>query len=351
MADNLKRIEELLKALSNAHGVSGHEESVRDILWQELKPPCTDERTIDKLGNLIATKNGGKKPSVMLCAHMDEVGLSTSHITEDGFLHFIDIGDWCEQTQTLLNQRVKVHVDGDDLLGVIGSKPAHLLEEEEKEKPIKIKDMFIDIGARNGDDARDLGVKIGTPITIDREFKPLKNNLVTGKALDDRAGCTVMIEAMRRTTTEATVYAVGSVQEEFRPLGAQTAAFGLKPNVAIAVETEYADDYPEKNGTNLKLGKGPSVTVVDGGLITPVKVLQWIEETAEKCHIDCQRYVGKNGTTDAADINRTRKGIPSGVVSVVTRYIHTPIEVLDLDDLNNAAELIAGMLKTVGKYF
>jgi len=383
MADNLKGIEDLLEKLSNAHGVSGREwiprdipkeelkhRSVRDILKEELGR-YTDKVEPDGLGNLIATKNkNGNGPSVMLCAHMDEVGLSTSYITDDGFLHFIGIGRWFDQT--LLNQRVIVHGDKGPLLGVIGSKPAHLLEEEEEKEPIKIKDMFIDIGTCDEKEAQNIGVEIGTPITIDREFSRLKINLnnrealddrtgceerhkkvlslVTGKALDDRAGCAVMIEAMKRTKTKATVYAVGSVQEEFTSLGAQTASFGLKPNVAIAIETEYAGDHPgiKKKEAHLELGKGPSVTVVDEGLITPPNVLQWIKDTAEECDIQCQYYVGKNGSTDAAGISFTREGIPSGVVSVVTRYMHTPVEVLDLNDLDKAAELIARMLETVG---
>jgi len=355
MTYDLKCIENLLETLSNAHGVSGHEESLQEILKKKLEP-YTNEGKTDELGNLIATKYGNK-PSVMLCAHMDEVGMSTSYITkEDGFLHFISIGDLFDQT--LLNQRVIVHGDKGPLIGVIGSKPPHLLEEEEKEEPIKIKDMFIDIGACDEKDAKKLGVKIGTPISIDREFTPLKNNLVTGKALDDRAGCAVMIEAMRRykhccTKPNATVYAVGSVQEEFGSRGARTAAFRLKPNVAIVIETEYAGDYPgvEEKEAHLKLGGGPSVTVVDDELITSPEVLQWIEGTADKFGIECQYYVGKNGSTDAAAINVTGNGIPSGVVSVVTRYLHTPVEVLDLNDLDKAAELIARMLETVGDYF
>jgi endoglucanase len=182
---------------------------------------------------------------------------------------------------------------------------------------------------------------------------PLANDLVTGKALDDRAGCVMMIEGMRRTKTKATVYAVGSIQEEVGSKGARTASFGLNPDVAIATETDVAGDYPgiEKKEAHLKLGKGPSVTVVDTDLITPEKVLQWIEETARKYDIPYQPDVGTAGSTDAAIINLTREGIPSGVVSVVTRYLHTPVEVLNLKDLDNAATLIARMLETVGEYF
>jgi len=352
MSDKLDGLQNLLERLSNAHGVSGHEGSSRDILTSELAS-YVDEFRIDAFGNLIATKKG-KGPSVMLSAHMDEVGLSAKYIDENGFIYFIGIGGWFEQT--LLNQRVTLHGTKGVVPGVIGSKPPHILEEEEKKKPIPIKDMFIDIGAASAEDANSLGVTIGTPITIDRQFTPLSNNLVTGKALDDRAGCAMMIEAIKRTEATTTVFAVGSTQEEVGLKGAKTASFGLNPDVAIATETNIAGDYPgiEKKMAHLELGKGPSVTVVDGGgrgLITPDSVLRWIEETAANAQISCQRDVSSGGTTDATAINLTRAGIPAGVVSVVTRYLHTPVEVLNLEDLDAAAELIARMLETVGDYF
>ena len=352
MSDKLDGLRNLLERLSNAHAVSGHEGSCRDILTHELTP-YIDEIRIDAFGNLIATKKG-KGPSVMLSAHMDEVGLSAKYIDENGFIYFIGIGGWFEQT--LLNQRVTLHGTKGVVPGVIGSKPPHILEEEEKKKPIPIKDMFIDIGAASAEDANSLGVTIGTPITIDRQFTPLSNNLVTGKALDDRAGCAMMIEAIKRTEATTSIFAVGSTQEEVGLKGAKTASFGLNPDVAIATETSIAGDHPgiEKKMAHLELGKGPSVTVVDGGgrgLITPDSVLRWIEETAATAQITCQRDVSSGGTTDATAINLTRAGIPAGVVSVVTRYLHTPVEVLNLEDLDAAAELIARMLETVGDFF
>jgi putative aminopeptidase FrvX len=352
MSDKLDGLRNLLERLSNAHSVSGHEGSSRDILTQELRP-YVDEVKIDALGNLIATKKG-KRPSVMLSAHMDEVGLSAKYIDEDGFIYFIGLGGWFDQT--LLNQRVILHGTKGAVPGVIGSKPPHILEEEEKKKPIPMKDMFIDIGAGSAEEVERLGVTIGTPVTIDRQFTPLSNSLVTGKALDDRAGCAMMIEAMRRTKATATVFAVGSTQEEVGLKGAKTASFGLNPEVAIATETTIAGDHPgiEKKMAHLQLGNGPSVTVVDGGgrgLITPDSVLRWIEETAAKAQIGYQREVSSGGTTDATAINLSRAGIPAGVVSVVTRYLHTPVEVINLEDLDAAAELVARMLETVGDYF
>jgi len=352
MSDKLDGLRDLLERLSNAHGVSGHEGSSRDIIKHELTP-YVDEMRTDAFGNLIATKKGSG-PSVMLSAHMDEIGLSAKYIDENGFIYFIGIGGWFDQT--LLNQRVMLHGTNGAIAGVIGSKPPHILEEEERKKPILIKDMFIDVGASNAEEVQGLGVTIGTPVTIDRQFTPLSNNLVTGKALDDRAGCAMMIEAMKRTNATTTIFAVGSTQEEVGLKGAKTASFGLNPDVAIATETNIAGDHPgiEKKLAHLELGKGPSVTVVDGsgrGLITPDSVLRWTEETAATAQIAYQRDVSSGGTTDATAINLTRAGIPAGVVSVVTRYLHTPVEVLDLTDLDASAELIARMLESVGDYF
>ncbi|MGZ4862982.1 MAG: M42 family metallopeptidase, partial [Halobacteriota archaeon] len=297
MSNNLAGLRDVLERLSNAHSVSGHEGSSREVLSRELEP-YVDEMTIDRFGNLIATKKG-TGPSVMLSAHMDEVGLSAKYIDEHGFVYFLGIGGWFDET--LLNQRVTLHGTKGSLPGVIGSKPPHVLTEEERKQSIKMKDMFIDVGATSAEDAEQLGVIVGTPITIDRVFSPLAHSLVTGKALDDRAGCAMMIEAMKRTKTTATVYAVGSAQEEVGLKGAKTASFGLNPDVAIATETNIAGDHPgiEKKLAHLELGKGPSVTVVDGGgrgLITPESVLRWIEETASNAGIAYQRDVSGGGT-------------------------------------------------------
>ncbi len=352
MSTNVAGLRGLLERLSNAHGVSGHEGSSRDILSQELEP-YVDEITVDRFGNLIATKRG-TGPSVMLSAHMDEVGLSAKYIDEHGFIYFLGIGGWFDET--LLNQRVTVHGTKGPLPGVIGSKPPHVMTDEERKQSIKMKDMFVDVGATSAEDAEQLGVIVGTPITMDRVFTPLANSLVTGKALDDRAGCAMMIEAMKRTKTTTTVYAVGSAQEEVGMKGAKTASFGLNPDVAIATETNIAGDHPgiEKKLAHLELGKGPSVTVIDGGgrgLITPDSILRWIEGTAKDNGITYQRDVSGGGTTDATAINLNRAGIPAGVVSVVTRYLHTPVEVLDVRDLDAAADLVARMLETVSDYF
>ncbi|MDI6640445.1 MAG: M42 family metallopeptidase [Methanocellales archaeon] len=348
----MKEIKNLLEKLSNAHGISGHEGNIRAIVEEEIRS-YVDEVRMDKLGNLIATKEG-TSPSIMLAAHMDEIGLMVKYVDDDGFIKFVKVGGWFDQT--LLNQRVILHTEKGMLTGVIGSKPPHRMKEEEKKKVIEADDMFIDVGATSKKDALKLGIRAGTSITIDRELRPLANDMVTGKAFDNRAGLVMLIEALKRTNAEVTMHAVGTVQEEVGLKGAKTSAFGLSPDVAIATEITITGDHPgiEKKDSAIEIGKGPSLTVLDAsgrGLITSEPVLRWLRETAEKNKIPYQLDVSSGGTTDATAIQLTKAGIPSGTVSLPTRYVHSPVEVISLRDLDRCAELIARSIETVDRYF
>ncbi|MCD6254711.1 MAG: M42 family metallopeptidase [Deltaproteobacteria bacterium] len=348
----MSEIKGLLKRLSEAHGISGYEDEVRGILKSEIMP-YVDEVKVDRLGNLIAIKRG-KRPSVMIAAHLDEIGLMVRHIEDEGFIRFSTIGGWFDQT--LLNQRVVLHGDRGKVFGVIGSKPPHVMKKEERERLIKSDDMFIDIGASSKEEAESMGISIGTPITIDRRFVELKNGVVTCKAFDNRSGIVIMIEALRRASTEFEVYAVGTVQEEVGLKGARTTAFELMPDVAIATDVTIAGGHPglEKKHFNVEMGKGAVITVCDAkgrGIITPKSVLRWLKGTAERHKIRYQLSVLEGGTTDATAILLTRSGIPSGVISVPTRYIHTPVEVLDINDLEECANLLARAIEEVGEYF
>lgn len=338
-------LRELLALFADAPGISGHEDEVARLLTEKLKP-LVDEVTTDIMGNVIGIRRG-EGPRIMLAAHMDEIGLMVKHIDDKGFLRFIPIGGWFDQT--LLGQRVVVHGKSAPLTGAIGSKPPHIMDQEDRKKPVSIKDMFIDIGAKDADDARSLGVEMGTPVTIDRQMVPLANNLVTGKSFDDRAGVVMMLTALRMLQdrdVNATILAVGTVQEEVGLKGARTSAYGLDPNFAIVCETNIPGDHPgvTKEQRGLELGKGPVITVADAdgrGVIVPQKVLQWLRAAADNAGVPYQLDVGSGGTTDATAIHLTKAGIPSGVVSVATRYIHSPIEVLSLSDLEQGAKLIA----------
>ena len=342
----------LLEKLSNAHGISGREGSVQEIFRQEISP-LADEIRVDALGNLIATRRG-ERPSIMIAAHADEIGLMTKYVDEKGFVRFICIGGWSDQT--LIGQRVLIHAKERSIVGVIGSKPTHVMKEEERKKVVEAKDMFIDVGCSSDKEALDLGVIPGTPITLDRRFSSLQGDRVTGKAFDNRAGMVVMLEALRRTKAKSTIYAVATVQEEVGLKGARVTAFDLNPDIALTADVTVPGDHPgiEKKDAPVEIGKGPVLVVADAsgrGLIAAPQVVAWLTETAQEFDIPLQPEASDGGTTDATAIHLTRSGIPTGVISVATRYIHTPVEVLSLSDIDRAAELVARAMETAPRYF
>jgi len=342
----------LLEKLSNAHGISGREGSVQEIIRQEISP-LADEIRVDALGNLIATRRG-ERPSIMIAAHADEIGLMAKHVDEKGFVRFICIGGWFDQT--LLNQRVLIHAKERAVVGVIGSKPPHIMKDEEKKKVVEAKEMFIDVGCSSDKEALDLGIVPGTPITLDRTFSSLHGDRATGKAFDNRAGLVVMLEALRRTKAKSTIYAVATVQEEVGLKGARVTAFDLNPDIALTADVTVPGDHPgiEKKDAPVEIGRGPVLVVADAsgrGLIAAPQVVAWLTETAQEFDIPLQPEASDGGTTDATAIHLTRSGIPTGVISVATRYIHTPVEVLSLSDIDRAAELVARAMETAPRYF
>jgi putative aminopeptidase FrvX len=345
-------LNENLEKLSNACGVTGREEEVRNLLIKLMKP-YVDEIVVDKLENVIAVKKGKKsKPKVMLAAHMDEVGLMVKTINKEGFLQFAKMGGIDDRI--LLAQKVTVHTQKGPLQGIIGSKPPHIQKEEERKKVVTYDQLFIDIGAKDLKDANKMGVKVGDPISFDVKYAKIGKDVVTGKALDDRAGCAIMIEALKRLkNTDCTIYAVGTVQEEVGLRGAGTAAFGVDPDIGIALDTTVAGDVPgvKEFDTSLKMGKGPVLTVADSGLITHPKVLRLLRDAAEENKIEYQLETGLPGTTDAARISLTRQGVPSGTVSIATRYIHSPAGMLSLKDAKNSVKLIVAAIQKIQKYF
>jgi endoglucanase len=348
----MKDIRLLLEKLSNAHGISGREGSVQEIIRQEISP-LADEIRVDALGNLIATRRG-ERPSIMIAAHADEIGLMAKHVDEKGFVRFICIGGWFDQT--LLNQRVLIHAKERAVVGVIGSKPPHIMKDEEKKKVVEAKEMFIDVGCSSDKEALDLGIVPGTPITLDRTFSSLHGDRATGKAFDNRAGLVVMLEALRRTKAKSTIYAVATVQEEVGLKGARVTAFDLNPDIALTADVTVPGDHPgiEKKDAPVEIGRGPVLVVADAsgrGLIAAPQVVAWLTETAQEFDIPLQPEASDGGTTDATAIHLTRSGIPTGVISVATRYIHTPVEVLSLSDIDRAAELVARAMETAPRYF
>ena len=342
-------MKELLKKLSNAPGVSGFENEVRDLMTGELNE-YVDEISIDNMGNLIAIKKGdpGNK-KVMLAAHMDEIGLMVRFIDKKGFIKFSKIGGINDQM--LLNQTVYIQSAKGNVTGVIGSKPPHKMKAAERKKILEFEDMFIDIGASSKDDALKR-VNIGDPIIIQQEFKELDNNLVMGKALDNRVGCAILIEVLKQVESEATLYGVGTVQEEVGLKGAKTSAFGINPDMAFALDVTISGDHPgiKEEDAPSQAGKGPAIILTDAsgrGLITHPQVKELLISTAEEEGIPYQLEVSDGGTTDATSIHLTREGIPTGVISPASRYIHTPVSVVNLDDVENVVKLILAVLKRI----
>ena len=339
-------VRELLQRLSNAHGVSGSEGSITSVIRKELKGHV-DEIREDALGNLIAVKKGGKF-KVMLAAHMDEIGLMVKYVEDKGFIRFVAIGGWYDPV--LFTQRVILHTPNGPVHGVIGGKPVHMMNDEERKKGVKIDDMFIDVGAVNREEVEYLGIDVGTPVTIDREFATLANSRVTGKAFDNRAGVAMLIKTLKEVKSPLTIYGVFTVQEEVGLKGARTSAYTLEPDCAIATDVTIPGDHPgiDMKDAPVAMGKGPVITVVDSsgrGLIACRKIVGWMKTAADAENIPVQLEVGSGGTTDATAIHLTRGGIPSTTVSIPTRYIHSPVEVLDLADVEAGVNLLKAALK------
>jgi endoglucanase len=335
----------LLGKLTSVHAPSGFEYLMHDVVVGELEK-FADKIWIDSLGNVIALKKGSRGgASLMLAAHMDEIGLFVSYIEDDGFLRVIPIGGVLERT--LLHQRVVILTrSGKVVKGVIGLKPPHVVKPEEAQKIPEMKELFVDIGASSREEVEKIGVRVGDVAVFDRGIERMLGDRVTGKAFDDRSGLAVMIKAFQLIeNNEADVYAVATVQEEVGLKGARTAAFAISPNAAIALDVTIASDFPgvAKSEQFTRLGKGPAIKIADGrnasGLITHPEILNFMLKVAEEEKIPYQLEVTPAGTTDASIIALNREGVPSGVLSVPARYIHSPTEVIDLNDLANAIQL------------
>jgi putative aminopeptidase FrvX len=343
-------LNETLEKLSNACGVTGSESQVRELMIKLMKP-YVDEIVVDRLENVIALKKGkAGAPKIMIAAHMDEVGLMVKTITKEGFLQFSKVGGIDDRI--LPAQKVVVNTKKGSYPGIIGSKPPHIQKEEDRKKMITYDEMFIDIGAESRENAIKMGVSIGDPISFDVKYIALNKDVVMGKAFDNRAGCLIMVEALKLLSkTDCTICAVGTVQEEVGLRGAGVAAFGLDPDFAIVLDVTVAGDVPgvRENDTSVKMGKGPVLTISDSGLITQPKILRWLLDTAEEEKIPIQIESGLPGSTDAARISITRQGIPSGNISVATRYIHSPAAVLSLKDIENSAKLAAAAIQKILK--
>ncbi len=344
---------DILEQLSNAAGTPGKEEEVRAVVRKQLAGRV--EFSHDGLGSLICRKPGSQAaPKVMLAGHLDELGFIVRYITREGFIKFHPLGGWW--AHTLLAQPVMIKTIQGGVPGVIGAKPAHHLKESERKNLLDIEAMFIDVGAKDKEEARDsFGIEPGDHIVPRTSFATLRNpRLVSGKAFDDRAGVALWVEVLRNLAQEEhpnTIYGVGTVQEEIGIRGAETAAELINPDVAIVLEGAPADDLPDSRDdeTQGRLGLGPQIRLFDPTMLPNRKLVQFVLETAQTCHLPYQVAVRVSGGTDAKAIHLHRTGIPTIVLGVPIRYAHSHVGLLSLDDYEHTRELLIALLKRLDK--
>ncbi len=341
----------LMKDMMEAFGPSGFEREVNSLFKKHMVP-YTDEVIQDKLGSVGFVVKGSKdRPRILVTGHTDEVGFIVSSVTEEGYLTFNQLGGWFDQV--LLGQRIVIRGSKGDVHGIIASKPPHILPEEERKKVVEKKDMFIDVGATNRQEAEECGIKVGDPVVPYSTFQLIQHGKVAmGKAFDDRIGAFVFAEAMKRMKKQKvahpnTLYGVATVQEEVGLRGAQTIAHVVDPDVAIILEVDIAGDVPgiKPQDAQSKMGKGPSMLTFDAGMIPNQPLKEFIIEVAKQAQIPLQLSQMKGGRTDGAPIHMSRAGCPTVVVSVPTRHIHSHSGLLSLKDTENAVRLIIELVK------
>ena len=325
-------MKDLMKRLTEVYGPSGHEEQIRDLIRDEVES-LADEVRVDTMGNLIAVKKGsGGGKRVMLAAHMDEIGLIISYVDKKGFLRAQPIGGL--DLTTLAGGRV---VFSDGAVGVIAAE-----DRQKYKKDAELSKLYIDVGATSYDEAKE---RLGQAAGFVRPFADLGQRVVA-KAFDDRIGCLVLIETLRALQdTPHEVYFVFSVQEEVGLRGARTGAYGIDPEIGIAVDITAAADTPEAPKMAMELGGGPCIKVKDSGMLAHPGVKNLLIETAEAHQIPYQLEVLGQGTTDAAVIQLSRSGVPAGCISIACRYYHTPSEMVDVEDVENSVRLLVALLQ------
>ncbi len=341
---------QLLKSLTEAHGVSGYEPEIRALLCQYMEP--LGIVTQDKLGSLLCTQSG-KGPKIMLAGHMDEIGFMVAHITKEGFLKFQQLGGWWDQV--LLGHRVIIKTHKGDVTGVIGAKPPHLLPADERSKVVVKKDMYIDIGATSKKEVEQAGVRMGDPIVPYSEFTILANaKTYMSKAFDNRVGCALVIDSLKHFQSEPhanTIIGVQTVMEEVGVRGATTSVHAVDPDVAIVLESDIAGDVPgiEEEESSVKLGGGPSMMLYDARMIPNIKLRDLVIETAASLNIPLQFSVMAGGATDGSAIHLHGTGVPTVVIAVPARHIHSHSAIIHRDDYDNAVKLVTAVVAKLNK--
>jgi putative aminopeptidase FrvX len=336
-------IPQLLQGLLSAPGPSGHE-TLPARVWRESCAGFAQEVGGDRVGSSFARVRGTSGGlALAVVGHIDEIGLHVSHIDDDGYLRFGQVGGW--DPVVLIGQRVVLQTRNGPVSGVIGRKPIHLIKDDDRKRVPELKDLHIDIAVKDGDEAREL-VRIGDVAVIDADPVLIRHDRIISRSLDNRVGCFVAAEAARLVAESGgapgDVIALAVAQEETTFAGARTSAFSLDPDVAIAVDLTFATDQPGiELGpiTRHAMGSGP---VIARGTTLHPKVFEMLHEAAEAEGIPFTvESLGRATGTDADAIHLSRAGVPTGLVSVPCRYMHSPVEMVALDDINAAARLIA----------
>lgn len=333
-------MDELLKRLSETDGVSGNENDIRDIVKTEAAK-YADSVTVDNIGNVIAYKKGrSSAKKIMLCAHMDEVGLMVSYIEDNGFIRFKPVGGI--DKRILLAKRVRIGKN--KIMGVIGVKAIHLQSPAERSSVIQLSSMYIDVGAASKEET---GVKIGDYISFDTAFDDFGDGKMKGKALDDRLGVAALLKILENTYDDD-IYACFTVQEEIGLRGAGPAAYVIKPDIAIVCEATTAADVPDVKEAEAVtvLGNGPALSYADAATIGDKRLVGDLLKIARENGIEHQIKRAASGGNDAGAIHISRDGIPTAVISVPCRYIHSPVSVAEYSDHTAMEELLDAYLKS-----
>jgi endoglucanase len=332
---------DFFKRILETPSPSGYEATIQRVV-SEYAAKFADSVTTDVHGNVVAVRNAGAPLRVMLAGHCDQIGLVVAHIDTEGFLYVQPVGGW--DPQVLIGQRMTVWTAAGPVFGVIARKPIHLLTEEERKQVPKLKDLWLDIGAANKEEAEKLA-RVGDPVTVELGFRPMQNQRAASPAMDDKCGLWVVLEALRRidkARLNCAVFAVSTVQEEVGLRGAKTSAFGIDPHVGIAVDVTHATDCPtidKKQEGDISLGRGP--VIFRGPNMNP-RVVERLLDAAADNEIPYQLAASGRATpTDANSIQINRAGVATGLVSIPNRYMHSPVEMISLDDLDRAADLLA----------
>ena len=339
---------ELMQKLSDAIGVSGYEDEVRELI-HSIVEPLVDEVEVDTLGNLIARKRGKRDSLLMLDAHMDEIGLMVNFVDDRGFLRFAKIGGW--EDRILHGQRVTIQTgERKKVPGVIGELPPHLTKGTDQKKPVKAEDMFIDIGAESSEEVSQMGVRVGDLAVVHYPYMKMTENYVTGKAFDDRAGCAVVLrclEGLQDERTEVSIAAAFTISEEKRAVGARTAAYSIRPDIALVIEGTIGADIPgvERRKQPVILGEGPAISIADTLIGIQRRMWEFIEGLAKANGIPYQFKMPVYSGTNAGAIHASRGGVLTGIVSVPCRYIHSPVSTMRLDDFERTVELVTHFVK------